>query len=68
VTSGAQSYYVKPLEVGVILATVATDPGLDLSAANALNLDDEVPQPAPNGVGTKPTGTDLLFVEGQPVE
>lgn len=68
------SYLVKPLEVGVVLAAVTaqdiSDAGgtvPDLTPTAGLDVN-SIPVPLGNNLGTFPTGTDLLFVEGNPVQ
>jgi hypothetical protein len=64
-----QKYFVKPLEVGVILnsATPADVDKPDLTAAGDINLD-LVPTAANITIGNKPQGTTLKYVEGKSVE
>ena len=70
VTDGAgQGYYLKPLEVSVFLDLVPdTTVGLpDLTTADAVDLT-AVPVFVNHNMGAKPTGTAVLYSEGNPVE
>lgn len=68
VTSGADSYYVKPLEVGVILPVLGSAPAdaPDPTAADSLDLDFTIPDPA--DIGDMPTGLTAKYVEGAAAE
>lgn len=66
VTTGT-SFMVKPLEVGLFLLST-TDPGnLDMTAAQAIDIN-TVPYYTEHGMGDMPTGTIVKYIEGIPVE
>jgi hypothetical protein len=67
-TGTSNTYYVKPLETGIILP-VAADPGAsspDLTLADALSFDD-IPALSTVSIGTIPTA-EIKYVEGILVE
>jgi|GEM_PF-1232909 len=66
--SPAKDYYVKPLEIGVILPTHGSAPAgaPDPGNADSLNLNFTVPTPV--DIGAMPTDVVTKYVEGKPVE
>jgi hypothetical protein len=64
----SKHYVVKPLEVSEFLEVVA-DPGtLDLTTANAVNLDALAPSFVEHGMGGMPNVTTVKYSEGNLVE
>jgi hypothetical protein len=66
-SDATKSYVIKPLQIGLYLPQAATpDPTLDITAANALNLNDPTVIPAfvDNGMGAEPTVTVVTYVNG----
>ncbi len=64
----SKHYLVKPLEVSEFLEVVA-DPGtLDLTTANAVNLDALAPNFVEHNMGDTPNVTTVKYSEGNPVE
>ncbi len=63
--TNGDGYYVKPLEISIFLAEVPnTTSGLpSMTEAAAVDLS-TVPSYTDNGMGAKPTGTDVLYSEG----
>ena len=64
-------YVLKPLEVSQFLlpAEAGTDTGLDDLLGDAEDVDiSDVPDFTDNNMGDTPTGTELLYSEGKPVE
>ena len=68
VSDSSADYYVKPLEIGVILPTHGSAPAgaPDPTAADDLDLEFEVPEPV--AIGVMPTDVVTKYVEGKPVE
>jgi len=67
----AQSYLLKPLQIGLFLPAAATaDASLDITAADALNLGDPTVIPAfvDNGMGAEPTVTVVSYANGVKVQ
>jgi hypothetical protein len=63
----AQSYVLKPLQVGLYLPAAASpDLTLDITAADALDLNDPsvIPVFVDNGLTTEPTITAVKYVNG----
>jgi hypothetical protein len=64
-------YVIKPLEISQFIMPVAegTDTGLDLSDAELISLEEgDIPDFVDHGMGAMPTGTEVLYSEGNPVE
>ncbi len=70
VTDGTSStqYYVKPLEVGVILPILGSAPSGAPDPAAAASLDINFTVPTPTDIGTMPTGVTTKYVEGVAVQ
>jgi len=68
-TNGVE-YYVRPLEVSVFLNEVA-DPGAngpDITQADAVSLDTDMPTFVEHNMGALPSGTEVKYSEGKAVE
>ncbi len=67
-SSNSNTYYIKPLEVGVILPILGSTPvgAPDPADANSLSLAFTVP--TPTDIGTMPTGLTTKYVEGVAVQ
>ncbi|TAJ98685.1 MAG: hypothetical protein EPO39_17610 [Candidatus Manganitrophaceae bacterium] len=64
-----KSYLVKPLEVSQFLAVLSSDPGdLDISAADAINLETDTPTFVDHNMGDTPETTGVKYSEGVLVE
>ncbi len=67
VSDGTNDYYIKPLEISVFLAEVASGTaiasGLDITSADDVDLA-TVPTFTDHGMLAKPTGTEVLYSEG----
>ncbi|WP_148896425.1 hypothetical protein [Geothermobacter ehrlichii] len=67
-TSGSANYFVKPIEIGVILPTISAPANApDLAPAAALDLSSLVLPAAPS-IGTPPSGLSVKYVEGEAVQ
>ena len=63
-----QDYYVKPLEIGVVLPTLPAAPAGAPNPAYADGLDLTFEVPTPTDIGTKPTNVETKYVEGKAVQ
>jgi len=67
-TSGGNSYFVKPIEIGVILPTISAPANApDLTVAASLDLAG-LSLPAEPAIGTPPSGLRVKYVEGEAVQ
>jgi len=67
-STSSSSYFVKPVEVGVVLPTLlnpANPPSL--TTAETIDLT-SIALPTPPAIGTKPTGLSVKYVEGTAVQ
>jgi len=65
----AQSYVIKPLEIGLYLKPAAVhDASLDIGPADALVLSAVVPAFVDNLMGAEPVLTAVKYSEGAPVQ
>ncbi len=69
VTDGTNNYYIKPLEISMFLAEVASNTAgvPDITSAASVDLG-SVPIFTAHGMGAKPTGTVVKYSEGKAVE
>ncbi len=67
-SDSSQTYLIKPMEVSEFLEVVADPGNLDLTAANAVNLDALAPDFVEHGMGAMPNVTTVKYSEGNLVE
>ncbi len=63
-SASSAQYYIKPLEVGVILPVLSSAPAVAPDPADASSLDLNFTVPTPTDIGAKPTGVTMKYVEG----
>jgi hypothetical protein len=67
-SDSSKTYLIKPMEVSEFLEVVADPGNLDLTAANAVNLDALAPDFVEHGMGPMPNVTTVKYSEGNLVE
>lgn len=67
-SDSSKTYLIKPMEVSEFLAVVPDPGNLDLTTANAVNLDALAPNFVEHGMGAMPNVTTVKYSEGNLVE